>query len=273
MPTDDERGFWAAIRANPADDTARLVYADWLQENGDEPRAAFIRLQCQIAAQQHDSRWRRKVMPGLIHRQDVLRTANAARWGESLFRLLVRPGSIKPEAWTRALRYERGFVTDLRLDLDGAHRIATAGDNLEPVQQVTVTHGWERYNAKKLAQLFAWDGVSCVSVFRFTGATDECVGTVTSATAARLTSLGFASGAITDAGAVSLAAWPCAATLRALDLSANRIGDAGAFALADSPHLAGLTALNLERNPIGRDGHRRLVARFGGNVLLPPERI
>ena len=29
----------AAIHADPDDDTARLVYADWLQENGQSDRA------------------------------------------------------------------------------------------------------------------------------------------------------------------------------------------------------------------------------------------
>jgi len=37
-----------AILLNPADDVARLVYADWLQENGDEPRANFIRASVEI---------------------------------------------------------------------------------------------------------------------------------------------------------------------------------------------------------------------------------
>lgn len=35
----------AAILADPADDTVRLVYADWLQEHGDDARAEFIRVQ------------------------------------------------------------------------------------------------------------------------------------------------------------------------------------------------------------------------------------
>lgn len=47
--TTEEQGFLAAIRANPADDTARLVYADWLQENGQEARAEFIRVQVELA--------------------------------------------------------------------------------------------------------------------------------------------------------------------------------------------------------------------------------
>jgi uncharacterized protein (TIGR02996 family) len=38
--------FLAAINANLDEDTPRLVFADWLQDNGDEARAEFIRLQC-----------------------------------------------------------------------------------------------------------------------------------------------------------------------------------------------------------------------------------
>lgn len=39
--------FLAEIIANPDEDAPRLVYADWLQENGD-PLAEFIRVQCAI---------------------------------------------------------------------------------------------------------------------------------------------------------------------------------------------------------------------------------
>ena len=38
--------FMRAIRAAPDDDAPRLVYADWLEENGDPMRAEFIRVQC-----------------------------------------------------------------------------------------------------------------------------------------------------------------------------------------------------------------------------------
>lgn len=40
-----EEAFLAAIRAKPADDTLRLVYADWLEERGDS-RSDFLRLEC-----------------------------------------------------------------------------------------------------------------------------------------------------------------------------------------------------------------------------------
>ena len=39
---DEEAAFWKAIDADPEDDTARLVFADWLQER-DDPRAADVR--------------------------------------------------------------------------------------------------------------------------------------------------------------------------------------------------------------------------------------
>lgn len=44
MPTIAD-SFLADIIANPSDDTARLIYADWLEENGQEARAACIRHQ------------------------------------------------------------------------------------------------------------------------------------------------------------------------------------------------------------------------------------
>lgn len=49
MNPTDQAAFLAAIRDDPADDTPRLVYADWLQEQATpeaEARAAFIRAQC-----------------------------------------------------------------------------------------------------------------------------------------------------------------------------------------------------------------------------------
>jgi len=38
----------AAVCANPDDDTPRLVFADWLQEHGEEERAEFIRVQIEL---------------------------------------------------------------------------------------------------------------------------------------------------------------------------------------------------------------------------------
>lgn len=45
----DHPGFLADIIANPNDDVARLVYADWLDDRGESERAAFIRAQVEWA--------------------------------------------------------------------------------------------------------------------------------------------------------------------------------------------------------------------------------
>lgn len=44
-----EPALEAAVVAHADEDTPRLVYADWLDENGDPDRAAFIRVQCRLA--------------------------------------------------------------------------------------------------------------------------------------------------------------------------------------------------------------------------------
>jgi uncharacterized protein (TIGR02996 family) len=49
MEHPDWPAFLAAIIADPDDDTARLAAADFLEENGDPDRAAFIRIQVELA--------------------------------------------------------------------------------------------------------------------------------------------------------------------------------------------------------------------------------
>src|SRR5262245_28444157 len=56
MTTTDGSALLAAILAHPDEDTPRLVYADWLDEQAAErsepvpcPRAEFIRVQCELA--------------------------------------------------------------------------------------------------------------------------------------------------------------------------------------------------------------------------------
>jgi uncharacterized protein (TIGR02996 family) len=47
----DECDFLAHLRAHPWDDVARMVYADWLDENGQPEKARFLRaLACFHAA-------------------------------------------------------------------------------------------------------------------------------------------------------------------------------------------------------------------------------
>jgi uncharacterized protein (TIGR02996 family) len=45
----EREAFIEAIATNPDEDTPRLAFADWLQENGEEARAEFVRLTCALA--------------------------------------------------------------------------------------------------------------------------------------------------------------------------------------------------------------------------------
>ena len=47
--TNQELSFLAAIHEDPSDDTSRLVYADWLEDNTQPEQAEFIRVQCKTA--------------------------------------------------------------------------------------------------------------------------------------------------------------------------------------------------------------------------------
>jgi uncharacterized protein (TIGR02996 family) len=46
----DGEALYRAILESPDDDAPRLVWADWLEENGDPERAQFVRLQCELAS-------------------------------------------------------------------------------------------------------------------------------------------------------------------------------------------------------------------------------
>jgi uncharacterized protein (TIGR02996 family) len=49
VPVSDELAFLETLKANPSDDTARLVYADWLDEHGESAKAEYLRLVAALA--------------------------------------------------------------------------------------------------------------------------------------------------------------------------------------------------------------------------------
>jgi uncharacterized protein (TIGR02996 family) len=89
----DEAALLAAIIADPDDDTPRVVYADWLQENGDPDRAEFIRLQCR--------RWRGDWAPDLVGREQRLLARNRMKW--------VGLSVVGRSPWEESWGFRRGF--------------------------------------------------------------------------------------------------------------------------------------------------------------------
>ena len=88
-----------AICENPEDDTVRLVYADWLQENGDEERAEFIRLQIALASRPDGA-------VHLVDKVEQLRQANERAWVAEL-------PPLTEKMWN--LWYSRGFIFGLHV--------------------------------------------------------------------------------------------------------------------------------------------------------------
>jgi uncharacterized protein (TIGR02996 family) len=72
---EQRRAFIQAIQEPPEDDAPRLVFADWLDENGDEPRAEFIRLQCRLPHLRDDLEFAR-----LRQREQELLEEHRAGW-------------------------------------------------------------------------------------------------------------------------------------------------------------------------------------------------
>src|SRR4051794_40513367 len=97
---DQGEAFLEAIREAPEDDAVRLVYADWLEDEGQVDRAEFIRLQCELA----------RLGPGdpkgvkLRKRERALLKQHETDWGE----LVGFPSSVRGEM-------RRGFLEHIAL--------------------------------------------------------------------------------------------------------------------------------------------------------------
>jgi len=95
MPTDDD--FLAAVIADPDSDVPRLIYADWLEENGDDARAEFIRIQCALDSVPEDERnWH-----PLAERNAVLLGQNYDEWVRPLDGVLFPGGESE---WWQPIR-------------------------------------------------------------------------------------------------------------------------------------------------------------------------
>ena len=86
----ERQALMRAVCDNPDDDTPRLIFADWLDENGDETDrvwAQFIRLQCQLARMGEGS-WNpgdEEAWATLLAQTDRLFDANRAAWEARLY--------------------------------------------------------------------------------------------------------------------------------------------------------------------------------------------
>jgi uncharacterized protein (TIGR02996 family) len=138
-----------AVCEQPDDDTPRLVFADWLQENGEEARAEFIRVQSEAARLATDD----DRLDGVIRRDVELQQLYGSRWLAEL--PVPDPEHIDwvkyPGGWLGGEPFDRGFACRLWVKTAGT-LVACAGElfTATPVRRLMVHH---IMRADKLARL------------------------------------------------------------------------------------------------------------------------
>lgn len=124
---DRERAFLQAVQEDPANDTPRLIYADWLEEQGRPDRAHFIREQC--------AGRRCKITKGQF------RAWFRPWWGRTAFglRYTTDAGVIGEAKENQTVFVRRGFVQRIVVPHDvfvaGAADLFTA----HPIEQVVLS--------------------------------------------------------------------------------------------------------------------------------------
>jgi uncharacterized protein (TIGR02996 family) len=152
MKHPDWPAFVAAIVGNPDDDTPRLVAADFLDENGDPERAAFIRVQVERARLEASNLGESPEADELRKREEVFfrrYEVNPHLWAAEDCPELVRVTppvrgtsplvSLHVEGADRVVWY-RGFVDGVRCPAAEWLRHGVAVRRRNPVRWVDLTH-------------------------------------------------------------------------------------------------------------------------------------
>jgi uncharacterized protein (TIGR02996 family) len=249
----DEAAFLAAIIANPDDDTPRLVYADWLDENGDPDRAEFIRLQIDSARGLTD---RRKI--AVRDRLEELEKANRDEW--------LAPLRAACDGGVKAV-FGRGFASTV----SGGSQLLKAYPAIAalcPVQRLDIDFGWSRIGPERstdLADSPALERLRWMECRRF----PDHFGPVLASP--RLTGLHtlYLQWGWLDGGVELVSRSPVAANLRHLwvwGASSGTVattGGLGAVTTAAWPALTQLRFDNLAMQPAGVDALAREAAKRG----------
>jgi uncharacterized protein (TIGR02996 family) len=265
----DGAALLRAICEHPGEDTPRLIYADWLEENGDTDRAEFIRTQCLLT----------QLPPGedghrLDYRANELLSRHEAVWAAPLRELIL---------WHR---FRRGFVEEVGVEgrtflkrADELFRLAPirhAFIRTTPAELPAVAASWflarlrvlrvgseiGDWGARLLSDSPHLSNLEGLDLFQNRIGPDGATSLTCSWFLSALHALRIGWNGIGDAGAGALARARGLPHLRALDVTLNLIGPEGVRTLADSPVLSRLDTLMLGHNSIGPIGALAL-ARSG----------
>jgi uncharacterized protein (TIGR02996 family) len=139
--TDEELAFIRSAAAEPADDTLRLVYADWLEEQGGEAlaaQAAFVRLQVERSGRvPADDGWIKA-----LEQETALQRKYQRDWNGRIHRYLSkRQFPEKVDARHGALRrwdYHRGMIARVSVTINTLTAHTDLVFALGPIAQVHI---------------------------------------------------------------------------------------------------------------------------------------
>jgi uncharacterized protein (TIGR02996 family) len=217
----DDEPFLRAIRENPHDDGPCLVYADWLEEQGD-PRGEFTRAQCRLA----------HLDPLAPEYRTLSKRSRALlnRFGDTWMATL-------PKQYRRVKSFYRGFpVLRVNLSCEQFLRRTPRSFRHSPLWGAEL---------RPIGPLYL--SLAASPNLRFLGFLN-----VTYA---------FSGSAVGDGDllAVALAASPHAVNLEGLHLGGNGVMARGVAALASSERLRHLKQLQFTPSPLGSAGVRALT--------------
>jgi uncharacterized protein (TIGR02996 family) len=215
----EREALFRAILEGPDDDAVRLVFADWLDENGDEAdrkRAELIRLQCELAnLPDDDPRYAE-----LEARERRLVAEHAGAW--------LGPLAGKLPGW----RFQRGFVESLGLSLERLRALPSEVFDLVPVRSLEVYMG--SFDEAGAAWLAGHPGLARLHRLRLSGDLGGMV------PASRI-----------DRAIRPVAESPYLGRLRTFELSHLPVEDETVSLFLRSPALAQLQALRLDHTACG----------------------
>jgi uncharacterized protein (TIGR02996 family) len=249
-----EAAFLQDICEHADDDAPRLVYADWLEEQGGEDRRAraeFIRAQCALARLPRDDprRW------DLLERERTLLDRHETAWAAPLRDVASR--------W----RFRRGFVEDVTLPCETLLRRGDELYRLAPVRYLRLRGTGQLpallqapHRQHKFASLLA--PLRGLDLSHDYPRDDVGLVLLNLPHLPRLGSLNLARNQLTAPALRTLAEAPVLGSLTSLECGGGSAGLGGVQALLASPHLGRLHELKLS-------GSRLLDAGVGLLVSLP----
>jgi uncharacterized protein (TIGR02996 family) len=240
---DEQAALLAAIVAEPDEDAPRLVYADWLQEHGDEEQAACIRESVRVGMLPEGAE-----KSEAARRVDELIETRAEKWVYALGLLHLTGLDCGSSLWPPqevAYLSAESFIEDAptlftRLPIRGLTVDCQRGEGLE---------------TESLTAMAAMPGLSNLQRLALANRHREVplagwVALIRSDNLRNLQALAVNVCQLADAHAHALAAGPGLGSLTALDLSENQIGFAGILAVVRSRHLTKVERLSLMNNSV-----------------------